>query len=111
MAGLGATFGVAVSGALFEGLQIDNTVDDARRGGIDLSDSAASTLDGLLAGTPSATQLLDRYSAAEQETLRNAVHDGFLSALGTTMTLSLAIVAVGIVLTFALIRRRPPVEE
>lgn len=111
VAGLGATFGVAVSGALFEGLQIDNTVDDARRGGIDLSDSAASTLDGLLAGTPSATQLLDRYSAAEQETLRNAVHDGFLSALGTTMTLSLAIVAVGIVLTFALIRRRPPVEE
>jgi EmrB/QacA subfamily drug resistance transporter len=111
VAGLGATFGVAVSGALFEGLQIDDTVDDARRGGIELSDSAASTLDGLLAGTPSATQLLDRYSAAEQDTLRNAVHDGFLSALGTTMTLSLAIVAVGIVLTFALIRRRPPVEE
>jgi EmrB/QacA subfamily drug resistance transporter len=105
VAGLGATFGVAVSGALFEGLQIDDTVDDARRGGIDLSDSAASTLDGLLAGTPSATQLLDRYSAAEQDTLRNAVHDGFLSALGTTMTLSLAIVAVGIVLTFVLIRR------
>jgi EmrB/QacA subfamily drug resistance transporter len=111
VAGLGATFGVAVSGTLFESLQIQNTVEDARRGGIELSDSAASTLDGVLSGTPSATRLLDRYSAADRETLTNAVHDGFLSALGTTMTLSLAIVAVGIVLTLALIRRRAPVGD
>jgi EmrB/QacA subfamily drug resistance transporter len=111
VAGLGAMFGVAASGALFEALQIDRTVSDAGKAGITLSDSAASTLDGLLAGAPSATKLLASFPAGEQQALRDAVHDGFLSALGTTMTLSLAVVGVGIVLTLALIRRRPAVED
>ena len=108
MGGLGGTFGVAASGALFEALQVDRVVDEAQRAGITLSRSAASALDGLLAGTPSATKALAGYPAGEQDALREAVHEGFLSALGTTMTLSLAVMVVGIVLTFALIRRRAP---
>jgi EmrB/QacA subfamily drug resistance transporter len=108
---LGATMGIAVSGALFEALQVDRIVDDARERGIALSDSAASTLDGLLAQTPSATTALARYPADQQDALREAVRDGFLSALGTTMALSLGIVVVGVVLVVVLIRRRPPADD
>jgi EmrB/QacA subfamily drug resistance transporter len=105
--GLGMTFGVAVSGAVFEALQVDHTIDDAARTGVTLSTVEASTLNGLLDGTPSATQALDAYSTAEQTALTTAVHDSFLSALGTTMTLSFAVVVAGALLALALIRRRP----
>jgi predicted MFS family arabinose efflux permease len=106
--GLGLMFGVAVSGALFEALQIDRIVGDAARAGVQISDATASTLSGLLAGTPSATTTLDGFPAGQQPALRDAVRDGFLSALGTTMALSFAIVVVGIVIALALIRRRRP---
>lgn len=109
--GLGPMFGVAVSGALFEALQVDRIVDDAGEAGVTISSDTASTLDGLLAGTPSASRLLATFPAETQETLRHAVTDGFLSALGTTMALSFAVVAVGIVLTLALVRRQPAVES
>jgi EmrB/QacA subfamily drug resistance transporter len=109
--GLGLMFGVAISGAVFEGLQIGRVADDAARAGIRISDATADTLSGLLAGTPSATAKLDSYPAAQQPLLRDAVHDGFLSALGTTMALSFAIVVVGIVIVLALIRRRPPAGD
>jgi EmrB/QacA subfamily drug resistance transporter len=109
--GVGLTFGVAVSGALFEALQRDRTVSDAAKAGITLSNDAASTLEGLLAGTPSATKALDAYPAAEQGALHSAVSDGFLSALGTTMALSFGVVMVGILLTLVLIRRQPPIPD
>lgn len=109
--GLGAMFGVAASGALFEALQLDRTVDEARDRGIAITRTVAEQLDGLLAGTPSATTTLESFPAAQQEPLREAARDAFLSALGTTMSLSFLIVVVGIALTLALIRRRPPTPD
>ena len=49
---------MALSGAVFETLQTDRTVQEAEVRGIALSHDAARALDGLLAGTPSATKAL-----------------------------------------------------
>jgi MFS family permease len=107
LGGLGATFGVALSGAVFETLQTDRTVSAAAAGGVQISHSTASTLDGLLAGTPSAQHTLSTFPASQHATLTDAVHHGFISALGTTMKLSFALVVAGIVLTLLLIRAEP----
>jgi EmrB/QacA subfamily drug resistance transporter len=104
LGGLGATFGVALSGAVFESLQTDRTVSAAADRGIHLSHSTATTLDGLLAGTPSATHALNTFPASQHASLTAAVHHGFISALGTTMELSFVLVVAGIVLTLLLIR-------
>jgi hypothetical protein len=105
LSGLGATFGVAVSGAVNESLQHDRTVTNAAKSGIKISDSTATTLDGLLSGTPSATKALDTFPAGQRDALTNAVHDAFTSALGTTMLLSFGVTVVGIILALLLIRR------
>ncbi len=107
LGGLGATFGVALSGAVFETLQTNRTVDEAASRGVHLTHSAASTLDGLLAGTPSAAQALASHPANERASITAAVHDAFTSALGSTMRLSFALVVLGIALTLLLIRREP----
>ena len=109
--GLGAMFGVAISGAVFENLQTNDTVSAAADRGVHITAAAARSLDGLLSGTADATHALATYPASEQPALRAAVHDGFISALATTMELSFALVAAGIVLTLLLIRRRPAVEQ
>jgi EmrB/QacA subfamily drug resistance transporter len=111
LGGLGATFGVALSGAVFESLQTDRTVTQAAARGIHLTDSAASTLDGLLAGTPSAAKALAKLPPDQHGSITDAVHHAFTSALGTTMRLSFAIVVSGIVLTLLLIRSERAVER
>ena len=110
LGGLGATFGVALSGAVFETLQTSRTVSEAADRGVHLTHSAASTLDGLLAGTPSATRALAGYPADQHASITAAVHHGFTSALGSTMRLSFAIVVFGIVLTLLLIRPERAVD-
>jgi EmrB/QacA subfamily drug resistance transporter len=107
LGGLGSTFGVALSGAVFEAVQASRIVSDAADRGIHLTDSVARQLAGLLDGTPSASVALARYPAAERPSLRAAVHHGFISALGSTMRLSFALVIVAIILSLALIRSRP----
>ena len=104
LGGLGSTFGVALSGAVFESLQTDRTVSTAADHGVHITNSTASTLDGLLAGTPSAQKALDQFPAGRHAALTESVHHAFISALGTTMELSFFVVIVGIVLTLLLIR-------
>jgi EmrB/QacA subfamily drug resistance transporter len=119
LGGLGSTFGVALSGVLFETLQTDRTVSAAAGRGLRITDHAARTLDGLLAGTADSVHALAVYPAAQHAPLRSSVRDGFVSALGTTMQLSLGLVVLGIVLTVLLIRsetthaplRRPNMAE
>jgi EmrB/QacA subfamily drug resistance transporter len=103
MGGLGATFGVALSGALFEQLQLNRTISAAAARGIHLTDSAAAKVEQILTGTP---QALDGYPLAIQTQLRAAVREGFTSALGTTMRLSFVLVVVAIALALILIRAR-----
>jgi hypothetical protein len=106
LGGLGATFGVALSGALFESVQADRTVSAAADRGLTLTTATARTLEGLLTATPASLNALARYSPTQQASLRAAVREGFVSALGTTMLLSLGFVIVGIMLTLVLIRGR-----
>ncbi len=104
LGGLGSTFGVALSGALFEQLQLGRTTQAASAAGLHLSRGTIRTLEGLLPGTPSATKALAKLPAADHAALHSAVREGFISALGATMELSLAVVVASIVLTVVLIR-------
>jgi EmrB/QacA subfamily drug resistance transporter len=106
LAGLGGTFGVALSGAVFEQLQTRDTVSAAADRGLHLTDGAARTLGGLMSSTPDATHALARYPAGQHGGLNAAVHQGFVSAFGGAMELSFVLVILGIVITFLLIRRQ-----
>jgi EmrB/QacA subfamily drug resistance transporter len=111
LSGLGATFGVAVSGAVNESLQHDRTVENAADAGITISNSTATSLDGLLAGNATATKTLDSFPADQRDALTNAVHEAFTSALGTTMLLSFGVTVAGIILALLLIRREEMATE
>jgi MFS family permease len=104
LAGLGGTFGVALSGAVFEQLQTRDTVNAAASRGLHIMDGAARTLDGLMSGTPAATHALAGYPAGQHAALKAAVHQGFTTAFGGAMELSFGLVILGIVITFLLIR-------
>lgn len=110
VAGLGAMFGVSITGALFESLQTRDTVSAAAQRGIHVTGSSARTLDGLMPGTSDASTALAHYPAAQHAQLKASVHEGFVSAFGGAMGLSFGLMVLGIVLTFALIRRRPEVD-
>jgi EmrB/QacA subfamily drug resistance transporter len=110
VAGLGAMFGVALTGAVFESLQTRDTVSAAAQSAIHIGDSSASTLGGLMSGTPSANHALADYPAAQHGSITGAVHEGFVSAFGGAMELSFGLMVLGIALTFLLIRRQPEVE-
>ena len=107
LGGLGSTFGVALSGAVFEAVQTSRIVSNAADHGVHLTNALARQLAGLLDGTPSATAALARYPSAQQESLRTVVHNSFISALSSTMKLSFVLVIVSIILSLALIRSRP----
>jgi hypothetical protein len=107
VSGVGSTLGVALSGAVFEQLQTERTLSAAADRGVRIGNAAARTLEGLLAGAPDARRALTAYPLGQQAALRQAVRDGFTSALGTTMLLSASVVAVGAVLALLLIRPLP----
>jgi hypothetical protein len=58
-----------------------------------------------MSGTPSANHALAHLPAAQQAGVRAAVHDGFVSAFGGSMLLSLGLVVAGIVIALLVIRR------
>jgi EmrB/QacA subfamily drug resistance transporter len=104
LAGLGATFGVALSAAVFELLQTNDTIRAAASRGLHISASTARTLDGLLPGTPDASRLLAVYPPVQHGALHASVREGFISAISSTMRISLGLVIAGAVFTVALIR-------
>lgn len=110
VAGLGGTFGVAITGAVFEQLQTRDIVNAAAERGISISRAASQMIDGLMSGTPSAAHALAQYPSDQQAALTAAVHEGYVSAFGGAMLLSLGLVVVGIVVALVLIRRQPEVE-
>jgi EmrB/QacA subfamily drug resistance transporter len=110
LSGLGATLGVAVTGAIFNQLLTDRTVSEAAGAGVTVTDAQAEQLDGILAGTPGATQTLDQLAGAHPAPLTDAVREAFVSALGTALKLSAALIAVGLVLAIVLLRRSGPVD-
>ncbi len=104
LGGLGATFGVALSGAVFEASQLNQTLQAASNRGLHLTTSAARTLEGLLPGTPSATTALRHLPPAQHAAVHEAVRLGFINALGRTLELSLGIVVASLLFSLVLFR-------
>jgi MFS family permease len=95
LSGLGATLGVAVTGAIFGELQTQRTIDLVGDQGVTVGRETALELEGVLSGTPGA---------------QHAVSEAVVSALGTSLKISAALVLVGIVLAVALLRKSEPAD-
>ncbi len=104
LSGLGATLGVAVTGAIFNALMTHDTVTTAGALGVRLTDQQAQQLDGLLAGTPGAQRTLMQLAGEHAPAVRAGVSDAFVDALSTSLKLSAVLIAIGLVLTLVLMR-------
>jgi predicted MFS family arabinose efflux permease len=110
LSGLGATLGVAVTGALFQELNTERTISNSEDAGVTISRSQAQELDGLLAGAKDAHQTLEQIAGRSADQVQHAVREAFVSALGTSLKISAALVVLGLLLTVLLMRRLPPVD-
>ena len=110
LSGLGATLGVAVTGAIFAELQTQRTVEFVGESGVTVGRDQAQELEGVLGGTPGAQHALDKLSGSDTSGVEHAVREAFVSALGTSLKISAALVLVGIVLAIALLRRSEPAD-
>jgi len=110
LSALGASLGVAVTGAVFQELQTSRTVSLSAEHGVHVTQSQAQSLDGLLAGTPGSTHALHQIAGADTAGIHDAVREAFVSALGTSLKISAALVAAGVVLTLVLMRKSSPVD-
>ncbi len=72
LSGLGATLGVAVTGAIFNELDAQRTVTDVGKLGITVTRDQAQELDGVLAGASGATQTLDKIAGHDTAAVKEA---------------------------------------
>jgi EmrB/QacA subfamily drug resistance transporter len=110
LSGLGATLGVAVTGAIFAELQTQRTVDLVGDSGVTIGRDQAQELEGVLAGTPGAQHTLDKLAGSDTGGVEHAVREAFVSALGTSLKISAALVLIGILLAIALLRKSEPAD-
>ena len=110
LSGLGATLGVAVTGALFQELQTQRTVTDVGAAGVEIGREQAQTLSGVLAGSPGGEQTLERIAGGHVHAVEEAVREAFVSALGTSLKVSGALVVLGALLAIGLLRRSRPAD-
>ena len=75
--------------------------------GVSIDRDQAQDLDGLLAGAHGATHTFDRIAGAHAHAAREAVREAFVSSLGTSLKISAALIAAGLVLSMALMRWTP----
>jgi hypothetical protein len=108
MSGLGATFGIAVSGALFQSVKDDKSDDLLSKVGISI-ESSERKLEGVLAGAKDATTALHKFGRAQQEHIVHAIRQGFTDGLGSVMWLSLAVCIAGVILVLLVMQRSEPV--
>lgn len=111
LSGLGATLGVAVTGALFQQVQTNDTVTDSAAHGVHITADQARTLDGLLAGAPGAQHSLHQIAGSHAAGVHAATREAFVSALGFSLKVSAGLVVLGLLLTIVLMRRSDPVDE
>ncbi len=105
LSGLGATLGVAVTGAIFGELQTQRTIDLVGDQGVTVGRETAVELEGVLSGTAGAQHELDKLAGHDVAGIEHAVREAFVSALGTSLKISAALVLAGIVLAVALLRK------
>lgn len=110
LSGLGATLGVAVTGAVFAQIQTDRTVEFVGDKGVTVTSEQAQELDGLLSGTPGAHHTLEKLSGGHAGEVEAAVREAFVSALGTAFKLSAFLVLIGVGLAVALLRNTRPAD-
>jgi EmrB/QacA subfamily drug resistance transporter len=110
LSGLGATLGVAVTGAVFNELQTQRTVEKVGEAGVQVSRTGAQQLAGVLAGSPGGEQTLDQVAGGHPHAVEEAVRSAFVSALATSLKLSAFLVLVGVGLALVLLRRSEPAD-
>lgn len=110
LSGLGATLGVAVTGAIFDELLTERTITRSAGAGVAVTRAQAQDLDGLLAGASGARHTLERIAGSHASEVHAAVREAFVTALGTALKLSAALVAAGLVLAVVLLRRTSPAD-
>jgi MFS family permease len=111
MSGLGATFGVALSGSFFQSVR-DSTSDELlAKLGIGFTEAQERTLDGLLAGSSQATAELHTFPPGQQVAITHALRQGFTDGLSTVMWLSLAIAVAGMLLVAVVMQRAAPIPD
>jgi MFS family permease len=108
LSGLGATLGVAATGAVFNELQTERTISLSGDRGVDVTRAQAEQLDGLMAGAAGAQEQLRQIAGERSREVREAVREAFVDALGTS--LSAGLIALGLLLTLLLMRRAEPVD-
>jgi predicted MFS family arabinose efflux permease len=110
LSGLGSTLGVAVTGAVFNERFTTRTVSKVEAEGVEISRSQAQELDGVLSGASGATETLDNIAGSKSDEVREAVREAFVSALGTSLKVSTALIVTGLVLAMVLMRRSSPAD-
>jgi EmrB/QacA subfamily drug resistance transporter len=111
MSGIGATFGVALSGAFFQSTQDSKSDSLLSRLGLHLSEASERKLSGLLAGADGAKAELHKFSPEQQTAIKHALRQGWTDGLGRVMWLSIGIVAAGILLAGLVMERSGPVPD
>ena len=111
MSGLGATFGVALSGAFFQSAQDSKSDELLSQLGIALTEAQERTLDGLLAGSAQATAELQNFPPEQQKAITTALSNGFTNGLNTVMWLSLGVTVAGLVLVAFVMQRAEPIPD
>ena len=111
LSGLGSTLGVAVTGAIFNGLNRDNTVEEvSKQVKTPITDAQAEDLDGLLAGASGAKKTLESIGGSDVEATREAIRQAFVDSLGVSLKISAGLIVAALVLTIVLMRKSSPVD-
>jgi hypothetical protein len=100
---VGGTFGVAAIGALFQSLA--RTRIDERLSGVLPPGTRSQLVDNI--GSGAGSKMLNGMDPHRAAQVGSAMHDAFIHGLSGALTLSCAVAAVGAVLAFSLIERKP----
>jgi EmrB/QacA subfamily drug resistance transporter len=110
LSGLGATLGVAVTGALFDELQTQRTVQKLGEVGVHSTRHQAQELASKVLGSSGGETSLSALSKGHAQGVEGAVRSAFVSALSTSLEVSAFLVLVGVVLALVLLRRSEPAD-
>jgi len=111
MSGIGATFGVALSGSFFQSVEDSKSDELLSKLGIGLTEAQEQTLTGVLAGNPDALAELHTFPPAQQVAIKHALEQGFTDGLGVVMWLSLGVAVAGMILVAVVMQRSAPIPD
>ncbi|MBB3036984.1 MFS transporter [Hoyosella altamirensis] len=111
LSGLGATMGVALTGALFNELQANRVVTLLAGMDTTVTEAQARNLTGLLADTSRARAELDQTVGVGESEAVEVVREAFVSALNSSLFISVALVGVSVLLTVLVMRKEPAAPE